>query len=202
MTADKDAEEIGRLFGQASQTIRGAVTYSRHFSGKMSGSRNANRPRDAYPKGTNGWLCDQPSSGDVCYYCRQRFAPDQMRFRIMQAVPGGWGAALLCVECFKSETDTSCLGCGPRHVIQCAGCGEHINTIRNRHRQWNYCSNRCYQRLYRKRRRGRGSVVDWNEKSRLSKCEVCKRQLKPSRKDARYCSSSCRQWAYRRRSLD
>jgi hypothetical protein len=162
------------------------------------------------PEGTYGRLAAQPSSGDVCYYCRQRFSADQMRYRIMHAVPSGWGAALLCMECFKLETDVSCLGAGrggkpaPRHTIQCAGCGEYINTILNpRYQQWLYCSNRCYQRCYRKRRRGRDSVIDWKV-GRTNQCEVCKKQLdafgeQHRRRDALYCSGKCRQWAYRRR---
>jgi hypothetical protein len=181
------------------------VTHLRHFSGRMSGSCNADWPRDACPEGTKGWLADQPSSGDVCYYCRRGFSADQMRYRIMNIVPSGWGAALLCMECFKAETDESVLGYGAsRHTVQCGGCGEYINTIFNpRHQQWLYCSNRCYQRSYRKRRRGRDSVVDWKV-GRLNQCVVCKKQLdaydeQHKRKDALYCSGKCRQWAYRRR---
>jgi hypothetical protein len=96
-----------------------SVTRPRHSSGKMSGSRNPNTQRDAYPEGTNGWHCAQPQSADVCYYCRLRFSPGQMRYRIMQALPSGWGPALLCMDCFKAETDESCLGYGAtRHTIR------------------------------------------------------------------------------------
>jgi hypothetical protein len=176
-----------------------SVTRPRHSSGKMSGSRNPNTQRDAYPEGTNGWHCAQPQSADVCYYCRLRFSPGQMRYRIMQALPSGWGPALLCMDCFKAETDESCLGYGAtRHTIRCSGCNEYINTIRNpRYRQWRCCSNRCYQRDYRKRRRGLRSVVEW--KCRQPKCKACHKPFQPSRTDAVYCSSGCRQWTYRRR---
>jgi hypothetical protein len=216
-TTTVDAIEIGKLFRKAQEAFgatiesavlspkRPAVTRLRHFSGKMSGSCNADGLRDAFPEGTSGWFSAQPSSGDVCYYCRQRFSADQMRYRIMNIVPSGWGAALLCMECFKAETDESVLGYGAsRHTVQCGGCGEYINTIFNpRHQQWLYCSNRCYQRSYRKRRRGRDSVVDWKV-GRLNQCVVCKKQLdaydeQHKRKDALYCSGKCRQWAYRRR---
>jgi len=189
------------------------VTRIRHFSGKMSGSRNVSRPLDAYPKGTYGWLSNQPSSGDVCYYCRERFEPGHLRWRIMHSVPMGWGPALLCMDCFKQEHDVSVLGSdrfgnpASRHTIQCAGCGEYISTILNpRHQHWNYCSNRCYQRSYRKRRRGRDSVVDWKLENRrpTHRCIVCKNRLdtygkEHKRKDTKFCSPKCRQWAYRRR---
>jgi hypothetical protein len=180
---------------------RPTVTHIRHFSGRMSGSRNADTPLDqSIPEViTYGWLAYQPQSAAVCYYCRERFAPDQMRYRIMHATASGWGPALLCMDCFKAETDESVLGYGAhRHVIQCAGCGESINTIRNpSHQNWLYCSNRCYQRDYHKRRRGRDSVVDWKNSRRYS-CIVCRRPLTshlqepPKRKDALYCSSKCR----------
>ena len=185
------------------------VTPIRHFSGKMSGSRNANGPSKC-AEGTNGWFADQPQSGDVCYYCRARFEPGQMRYRIMNAIPLGWGPAVLCMDCFKVETDVSILGLGPngqpasRHTMQCTGCAEQINTIRNpRHRQWNFCSNRCYQRMYRKRRRGRDSIVDWKARRTNYHCEACKKPLdtygEPNkRKDAKFCSNKCRQWHYRR----
>ena len=231
--ADQDAIEIGNLFRRAtgrSENHRcnsGAshptpddqkqttVTSIRHFSGRMSGSRNADRQPDKYPEGSNGWLCEQPSSGDVCYYCRERFEPGQMRYRIMNAVnsaPHGWGPAVLCMGYFKAETDVSVLGLGPggqpasRHTMQCAGCSEYISTIRNpRHQQWNFCSNRCYQRTYRRRRRGRDSVVGWKLENRRSNnhCEACKKLIdvygeSNKRKDAKFCSNKCRQWHYRR----
>lgn len=160
-----------------------------------------------------GWHSDQPASGDVCYYCRRRFSPGQMRYRIMHSTSGGtvWGPALLCMECFKEETDASCLSedrdgnPAPRRTIQCAGCGEYINTILNpRDQQWLFCSNRCYQRDYRKRRRGKDSVVDWKGGRSRPVCAECKKLIdsygkQRKRKDAVYCSPKCRQRAYRRR---
>jgi hypothetical protein len=115
------------------------------------------------------------------------------------------------MDCFKQEEDVSVLGSdpsgkpAPRHTIQCQGCGEYISTILNpRYLNWNYCSNRCYQRAYRKRRRGRDSVVDGKGHRPHSQCVVCKKILdrygaEHKRKDAKFCSPKCRQWAYRRR---
>jgi hypothetical protein len=115
------------------------------------------------------------------------------------------------MDCFKTESDVSCLGSdhlgnpATRHTIQCGGCGEYISTIRNpRHQHWNYCSNRCYQRSYRKRRRGQDSVVAWKGGRPNKCCVVCKKPLdtygeQHKRKDAKFCSNKCRQWQYRRR---
>ena len=130
----------------------------------------------------------------------------------VNSAPHGWGPAVLCMGYFKAETDVSVLGLGPggqpasRHTMQCAGCSEYISTIRNpRHQQWNFCSNRCYQRTYRRRRRGRDSVVGWKLENRRSNnhCEACKKLIdvygeSNKRKDAKFCSNKCRQWHYRR----
>ena len=185
------------------------VTRIRHFSGKMSGSGNADRA--PYPVRTYGELTAQSQSAEFCYYCPERFEPVQLRWRVTAGTASGWGPALLCMDCFKQEDSLDVLGRGPddnpalRHTIQCAGCGEYISTIRNpRHDHWNYCSNRCYQRCYRKRRRGQESVVQWKGGRPKSQCVVCKNLIDPygkehKRKDAKFCSSKCKQWAYRRR---
>jgi hypothetical protein len=83
---------------------------------------------------------------------------------------------------------------------ECAGCGEPIQTVIGaRKGRWNVCSNRCYQREYRKRRRGVQSVVERKAEDRPARCEACKQPIKRSRCDARFCSNRCRQWYYRRR---
>jgi hypothetical protein len=96
----------------------------------------------------------------------------------------------------------------PRSITTCRGCSEPIHTIVSaRNRYWQFCSHACYQRDYRKRRRGSGgSVVSWKREARRPHecCAICKRQLdrygeQHKRKDAVYCSAKCRQWAYRRR---
>jgi hypothetical protein len=90
----------------------------------------------------------------------------------------------------------------------CQGCGEPISIPRDQFRgTWRWfshgvCSMRCYQRAYRKRRRehGRGSAIDWKVKDghdHNSQCATCKKRLQSQRKDARYCSNACRQFAYR-----
>jgi hypothetical protein len=193
------AEKVMREINKAVPKPKVTVTHIRHSSGRMSGSRNADLVRDRHREGTNGWHADQPASADVCYYCRERFVSGQLRCRIMNIVPSGWGPALLCMPCFNEETDDSCTGYGAtRHETQCRGCGERINTIENPRRlNWYYCSNRCYQRDYRKRRHGQSSVVDW--KGRLRRCQCCKESIDGKRRDTLFCSDACRQKMYRKR---
>jgi hypothetical protein len=196
--ADKDAEEIGRLFEAAggmaafpaglmtalrkakAEAIKsGKVTDKRKFSRDISPSRNA----------------------DCCCWCKQEFAAGQTRYPILN-----WDSnnewtfrASLCMDCFKraDEAYTTKLD---RNSRQCKGCGEPMLTVTNaRQGQWFVCSNRCYQRVYRKRRHGRSSVVQW--KAHLPRCKCC-REFMEKRSDAKFCSDACRQQSYRKRAAE
>src|SRR6266566_1140140 len=76
------------------KTSGGSVTPSRHFSGKMSGSRNDTRTRDG------AWDHERSVDASCCYWCRDRFAPGQMRYPILHE----WKCqpVSLCLDCFKS----------------------------------------------------------------------------------------------------
>jgi hypothetical protein len=105
--------------------------------------------------------------------------------------------ASVCIDCFKQADakETSTL---PRVERRCEGCGEPMLTVVDaRAWPWHVCSYRCYQREYRKRRRGIGSTVDW--KTHTPMCKACRRRFKPERADAKFCSAKCRQWHYRQR---
>ena len=213
-TPDPDAVEIGKLFHKAKEaigatiTIEGTVTDSRHFSQEISTSRNVN---------------DKPPSPDKCCWCLKSFGGGQMRYPIIfdeffnvKSDKFHTVIASLFMHCFKAayeEENWYPLGtdrngnAASRCNTQCSGCGEPIQTISNsRYLFWRYCSTRCYQRDYRKRRRGQNSVVDWKGGRPNLFCAVCKTQLdhygkQHKRKDAVYCSARCRQWAYRRRRM-
>jgi predicted nucleic acid-binding Zn ribbon protein len=157
------------------RAARRRVTALRNISGKFSGSRNAGGNLSEYDP-------------DACFYCGRRFDRGQMRYPIRNF---DWGADLVsvCVTCFKEEADFDVTSRQPRYERQCNGCGEPIMTPTYGVLGWQICSRRCYQRTLRKRHR--------REKSRC--CKVCKKRLEPTRKDARFCSNACRQFAYRAR---
>lgn len=185
MTKVDVAVEIGRLFreGQAALLGGGGVTRKRKFSRKLSQSRN---DYSAHPNG--------------CHHCRQAFNSGQTRYPIVTSINrgNGWGLASVCMDCFKcaSETETSKLD---RCQRACRGCGEPMLTVVNaRKGRWDVCSNRCYQRDYRKRRRGYLSVVQWKTGPGRY-CQCCKKPIRSKRRDAQFCSNACKQWAYRRR---
>jgi hypothetical protein len=160
MTADKDAIKIGELFRSAREGMRSLgieppVTDARRICPELSPSRNAGSRYRTTP--------------DACHWCREPFVPGQMRYPIVDAVEhsGGWGITSVCMACFKAGHDCSVtlrdsITRLERVNTKCAGCGEPIQTVIGaRKGHWDCCSNRCYQRQYRKRRRGIQSVVPW-----------------------------------------
>jgi hypothetical protein len=79
----------------------------------------------------------------------------------------------------------------------CEGCGRSVTVHRglwaDRHF---HCSTKCQfasqaRRRKETRARSRGGMT----------CEVCAEPFEPARSDARYCSSACRQDAYRKRKI-
>jgi hypothetical protein len=201
------------------------VTPLRHFSGKMSGSRNGTRTRDG------NWDYERSVDASCCYWCRDRFAPGQMRYPILH----DWKCqpVSLCLDCFKqpdadgydpaamqasAEAEREQLRAhfklpnpkrrrtpvAPREETTCPGCGEPIFVAPNlRSYQLQFCSMRCYQRSYRKRRRDTGSAIDWKfTDERRRQCAACKKLFRGKRRDAKFCSDGCRQWHYRRRRQD
>lgn len=182
-----------------------SVTGTRYFSRKLSQSRNNN-------KGERNSINPSPLP-DHCHYCEEPFRPGQMRYPIFTGISYGWGLASVCMDCFKAVDDefaainieerdghTDQITRLNRAVCECKGCGEPILTAINAPSiTWETCSRRCYQRVYRKRRRGRGSVVDWKEEARFPCCESCEREFEPMRRDARFCCNACRQRRYRMR---
>jgi hypothetical protein len=181
------------------------VTATRYFSEEISTSRNADW---FWGLSHNGILQVDPdaftANARVCHFCRNPFAADQMRYPIMTDVEEkGRALASVCMICFKvaDEAET-----GPQERCQrdCRGCGAPMLTPLYGPYEKEVCSNRCYQREYRKRRRGQNSVVAWKARRPNNDCAVCKKSLdqwgqQHKRKDSVYCSPKCRQWAYRRR---
>ncbi|MPZ57978.1 MAG: hypothetical protein GEU91_16080 [Rhizobiales bacterium] len=150
---------------------------------------------------------------DCCHWCGDRFEPPTLkRFVILEDTNHGWGLVSMCFECFKhgdfsedsglnlDREQRDCAGCGEPISIPVPGPGKHFRGTA-RWFNWAVCSNRCYQRAYRKRRRENGgkSTLDWKW-GRPKNCEACKKPLPKGRRgDVKFCSNRCRQWTYRRR---
>lgn len=72
----------------------------------------------------------------------------------------------------------------------CAFCGDPFKSSSSKAK---YCSQRCKNDAYIKRRKKRKSL----EKQKV--CVICGRQFTAKKKDAVYCSDACKQKAYRNR---
>jgi hypothetical protein len=98
---------------------------------------------------------------------------------------------------YRTRWAAVCEGCAsPAEAAEaalttsCSGCGLPLATTRNRSgRIVTVCSRACEQRIARKAKRLKKPC-----------CCVCKVRFTSARRDARYCSSACRQWAYRLRT--
>jgi hypothetical protein len=88
-----------------------------------------------------------------------------------------------------------------KQKVTCRGCGRCLSVPGWRTSRVNRlmgvgravraeCNNACFRRALRKKRR----VKDLT-------CTVCKEEFTSARKDAKYCSGACRQWAYRLREF-
>lgn len=182
---DDIAVEIGRLFREGQQRRR--VTPLRNISGKLSGSRNGRGFQ-------NDNLC-RSVDATSCHWCREKFQHGQMRYPIMDGTTNGWdGPVSICMECFKDADSSNALSdkrLSPRQQRQCEGCGEPVFVSPDIRWRLQFCSTRCYQRQYRKRRHANGgSVINWKPPN---KCAACKKPLKTKRHDAKFCSNKCRQ---------
>jgi hypothetical protein len=58
------------------------------------------------------------------------------------------------------------------------------------------CSRQCQVSVYNARGRARK-----RRRRSLNTCAVCQLEFTSARRDARFCSDACRQWAYRARRL-
>jgi hypothetical protein len=130
-----------------------------------------------------------------CIRCRVAFAPGQVvtvvRERIAYGISYGLGADM-CLG-HSVEWVTVCESCATAveqanacHECRCAGCSQPMLTPSMGHE---VCSSRCARRYMRRLKSERKKAY----------CETCNQLFVPKRTDANYCSSACRQWAYRRR---
>lgn len=133
---------------------------------------------------------------DACHDCREPFEHGQTRF----PVSGRWNELVsVCGLCFKDGCIAPGVNDPPRHNLRCKGCGAPIHSPTKGRFRWQVCSDRCRQREYRKRRRENGgSTVSWKYQC-TPQCAACKQPISGKRKDARFCSARCKQWAHRRR---
>ena len=130
-----------------------------------------------------------------CTRCEAPFVADAMIYMVRRQYGSGlfqWETIAVCERCL-TETEQAL-----EHAAlgTCGGCGHRmIRVMRSRHRrtgrQWavRACCDRCEQRIHRRNRRRIKQPI----------CTACGKPFEPKRSDASFCSSACRQRAYRQR---
>ncbi|CAN5388318.1 hypothetical protein BH10ACT9_BH10ACT9_58110 [soil metagenome] len=156
---------------------------------------------------TAGYVTDV-STGFTCPICRQETTPTaehpavrcEVRIAWRQGRRRGWqsSSAPICAQCASMPNRLSVESGGgsvqadlPQGELdrgQCEACGLHVAVRRDPRRRNLVCGNSCRQRLYQE-----------SVEPTVTSCERCGNEF-TARRGARWCSSACRQKAYRDRT--
>ena len=115
------------------------------------------------------------------------------RWYIGRRYSGPSGPVPVCGSCFEYKRGYMASPWAFTAPTPCEACGRPVVSRHRWDRLYVYCSERCSRRVYNRNRYTRRA------ESRPSDCSACGGPMSPSRSDARYCSSACRQRAYRQR---
>ena len=78
---------------------------------------------------------------------------------------------------------------------QCENCGKEYGLKKNASDKQRFCSTYCRVDFHQKKRSK--EIKD----SKLNTCEMCGKQYSPDRSSSRFCTSKCKQAAYRKRNV-
>jgi predicted nucleic acid-binding Zn ribbon protein len=218
--------------GDMTNAERRSVTPIQNFSGKMSGSRNEKRAHDGrwdYERSVDAsccyWCRERFAAGQMRYPILHDWKCQPVSLCLdcfKHPDAESYDPAAMAANAEKDHDDFAAYlaktnnhpmlalapkrpkprRIAPRQEDTCPGCGEPIFVSPELRRSLKFCSMRCYQRTYRKRRRETGSTIEWKNYEPPRKCAACKKVLKGKRGDTKFCSNRCRQWQYRRRGND
>lgn len=138
-----------------------------------------------------------------CRRCRRELAEGEPAYRVSVGYNYPWldrswprAVGSVCAECAAKHFNWG--RAFWREAKPCCMCQRPvISSSRRRETKFIVCSEQCQQAAYgaearRKRQLGK----------RTTACSTCGEQFLPKRADAAYCSSACRQHAYRSRMKD
>jgi hypothetical protein len=139
------------------------------------------------------------AAGEHCGLCDETFAESAVIYRRSVVYPPSGGVfAWATVVAPACETCASLDHIPYLEPVPCQGCGRLVcNETSYRDRRRITCSERCatkalYAEYRHRRAEARGTRV----------CPICNETFEPPRADAKFCSSPCRQKAYRRHVTD
>jgi endogenous inhibitor of DNA gyrase (YacG/DUF329 family) len=129
-------------------------------------------------------------TGGSCAGCGRALGHDDPVWRRRVSRKRGWGSTVapVCEECQPTWRSVRTSG-------QCEGCGRLVHNTEGFGRRRVYCSKQC--ELLRQHAIARQRRAEARGASRA--CAECSEHFEPSRADAQFCSTRCKQKAYRKR---
>ncbi len=144
------------------------------------------------------------STGETCAECGEAFEAGQLTWHV--GLPTGltnlvdgrpiFRDVLVCTVCVGKSAEYRDDWFPPTFALTCPICGRCIRYRDARYRL-GVCSARCARAADAARKRDERAVAQLYRD--YTSCEACGGCFKPRRSDAKFCSSGCRQKAYRER---
>jgi hypothetical protein len=143
-----------------------------------------------------------------CAQCGRKLRPDDPIWRKRLPIPGLFGRphrvlAPVCKRCHEKETRVRRKwGFSEKQYTNakpCEGCGRPVhNTIDFVYRQHSFCSDNCSDKVLPAKAAAAARQQRAEDRGTRT-CAGCATVFTPTRTDARFCSASCKQRAYRQR---
>ena len=131
-----------------------------------------------------------------CAICKRELSKDEPVYRVIIR----WGGSRIvsaCAGC-RNVVGSPVVGLRPSRVTVC---GRPVFVNRQRSPLYFVCGDKCRIAIYntnaRKKLKARKQYL--TQMIPKKRCAVCDEQFTPKRSDAMYCSSACKQGAYRSR---
>ena len=131
-----------------------------------------------------------------CAICKRELSEDEPVYRVIIR----WGGSRIVSACAGCEKRGGFAGRWPS-AKPCDRCGRPVFVNRQRSPLYFVCGDKCRIAIYntnaRKKLKARKQYL--TQMIPKKRCAVCDEQFTPKRSDAMYCSSACKQGAYRSR---
>src|SRR5208337_632246 len=132
----------------------------------------------------------------TCELCKRELTPDETAYRCFLS-KAGWGRARLSSLCGTCQDKERAYLWGFRPSEPCHNCGRPVAITFKRRKPPKHlaCGEKCRITLY-----NRNALARRRKVPQPATCEGCGSKFTPKRRDAKWCSTACKQHAYRVRA--